>query len=197
MAPSDQGWTLIVKAERGPARGTAFVILGTAAVDVALRPLPQGFLAGESARYLAVSIRNTSASAFAADLVLDVSDNGRDALARHGVHVSEYWSPDELRATGQEAFDRAVSIPTLDVGRDATVYFPVEAVRATAGSPEVEFELSQASLPAAHVAADHRVTSVVSTGAAESEGRSGERGAGSPRPAEVGDSVNVATAVVW
>jgi hypothetical protein len=59
------------------------------AVDALLRPLADGALAGENARYLAVDIRNSGHRAFGYDAVLDISDAGRDALAGHGVVAQE------------------------------------------------------------------------------------------------------------
>lgn len=121
--------------------GAPFEVVGQHAVDARLRPLPGGALAGRAAEYLAVEVRNTGYQAFDFDTVLDISDAGRGALAEHGVLVQEGWSSTALRATGQEAFGRAVALPPVEVGERATAYFPIDASLSRAGTPEVEFVL--------------------------------------------------------
>jgi hypothetical protein len=82
---------------------------------------------------------------FGYDLGLDVSDRGRAALARAGVHVMDRWPASLLDATGQEAHDGAVSLPLLRVGATTPVpvYLPVLSVGLGGGLPPVEFELRQ------------------------------------------------------
>jgi hypothetical protein len=95
------------------------------------------------APYLAVTVRNIGYRAFDYDTVLDVTDQGRDALARQGVVVAESWTPEALRATGQEAFDRGAGVLPLDTGAEAVVYFPVRHdPLPSAEATDVEFLLT-------------------------------------------------------
>lgn len=99
---------------------------------------------GSDLRYLAVTVQNTGYKTFGYDAVFDITDAGRRALAQQGVTV-ESWGTESLRATGQEAFGRAVGLSPLDVGARDIVYFPVYV--GTAAVPEatdVEFELVRA-----------------------------------------------------
>jgi hypothetical protein len=91
------------------------------------------------ARFLAVTVRNSGYRAFGYETVLDVTDAGRDALARSGVVVEESWEPEALRETGQEAYGRAVGVPPLDPGDQGVVYFPVRG--GPADGVDVEFVL--------------------------------------------------------
>lgn len=97
------------------------------------------------ARYLAVTVRNTGYRAFDYDTVLDVTDRGRDALARQGLVVAESWTPEALRATGQEAFGRGAGVRPLETGAEAVVYFPVRLDTVpSAEAADVEFLLISA-----------------------------------------------------
>jgi hypothetical protein len=133
-------------------------VVGQYAVDASLRPLADGALAGENARYLAVDIRNSGHRAFGYDAVLDISDTGRDALAEYGVLAQETWSSAALRATGQEVDGRGVALPPLEVGACATVYFPVDAAASRAGAPGVEFFLRRAGEDARRPVTARRAT---------------------------------------
>jgi hypothetical protein len=97
-----------------------------------------------SARFMAVTVRNSGYRAFGYETVLDVTDAGRDALAREGVVVEEAWEPQALRRTGQEAYGRAVGVPPLDPGDQGVVYFPVRAGSRMPVGVEVEFALDGA-----------------------------------------------------
>lgn len=95
----------------------------------------------EGTRFLAVTVRNSGYRAFGYETVLDVTDAGRDALARKGVVVEEDWEPEALRKTGQEAYGRAVGVPPLDPGDQGVVYFPVRAGAGLPDGVDVEFVL--------------------------------------------------------
>lgn len=109
-------------------------------VDDSLRPLGGRGLGGPRVRFMAVRVRNTSYKPYGYDARLAVSDNGRRALAGHGILV-EGWTPATVRATGQEVFGSAVSVPPLGVGQHATVYFPVDTSGSRAGTADIEFVL--------------------------------------------------------
>ncbi|GAB2800257.1 hypothetical protein GCM10027176_00270 [Actinoallomurus bryophytorum] len=99
----------------------------------------------QDVRFLAVTVRNSGWRPFGYDAVLDVSDAGRDTLARSGVVVEETWKPEALRETGQEAYGRAVGVPPLGPGEHGVVYFPVHADPALrADGADVEFVLTGA-----------------------------------------------------
>jgi hypothetical protein len=126
----------------------AFQVAGSpSAVDDDLRPVRGGFSAAR-ARYLAVSIANAGGGPFGCDAAVDISAAGRAALGRQGVHVLA-WTPDSERATRQEVFGSAVSLPPLSPGQRVTVYFPVEGSPAGGGSADVEFEMRRAGKPGA------------------------------------------------
>jgi hypothetical protein len=55
----------------------------------------------------------------------------------------------DLRATRQETFGRAVALPPLEPGDQATAYFPVDNSLARPGQTQVEFLLSRTDAPGA------------------------------------------------
>ena len=109
-------------------------------VDDSLRPLGSHGLGDPRARFMAVRVRNTSYKPYGYDARLVVSDAGRRALAGHGILV-EGWTPATVRATGQDIFGSAVSVPPLGVGQHAIVYFPVDTSGSRAGTADIEFVL--------------------------------------------------------
>jgi hypothetical protein len=133
---------LVLELERldGP---PAFDIVGTpSAVDDDLHPVLSGF--GDArARYLAVSIANAGGEPFRYDATVDISAAGRAALARQGVEVLD-WTVDGERATRQEVFGSAVSVPPLSPGQRVTAYFPVDGTSARAGRADIEIEMRRA-----------------------------------------------------
>lgn len=119
-----------------------------AAVQVAVLPRLVGEELREDsadARFLAVTVRNSGYRAFGYEAVFDVTDAGRAALAQAGVVLAEDWDPAALRATGQEAYGRAVCVPPLEAGGQGLVYFPVLEVSAdgVAHAVDVEFVLAR------------------------------------------------------
>ncbi|MGI5229435.1 hypothetical protein [Actinoallomurus sp. CA-142502] len=117
-------------------------------------------------RYLAVTIRNTGYRAFDYDTVLDVTDRGRNALARQGIVVAEIWTPEALRATGQEAYGRGAVVRPLEVGAEAVVHFP--ARRDTVPSVEaadIEFLLSSRGGGSRGTVRERRLARMVPTAA--------------------------------
>jgi hypothetical protein len=118
----------------------AFGIAGSpSAVDDDLRLVPGGF--GDArARYLVVNVANTGGGPFGYDAAVDVSARGRAALARGGVQVLP-WTAARGRATRQEVYGSAVSVPPLSPGQRVTVYFPVDGSSARGGRVDVEFEM--------------------------------------------------------
>jgi hypothetical protein len=60
--------------------------------------------------------------------------------SRQGVEVLA-WTADSERATRQEVFGSAVSVPPLSPGQRVTVYFPVDGSSARGGRADVEFEM--------------------------------------------------------
>ncbi|CAM04720.1 hypothetical protein A8924_5871 [Saccharopolyspora erythraea NRRL 2338] len=111
-----------------------------------LTPRGSGSLrSGDGEQLLGVEITNTGFESFGYDAVLDISPRGRSELAGCGVLVQDKWRPALLRATGQEVFEGAVSVPPLEVGESTTVYFPVDCAQASSAAPEVEFELRHRS----------------------------------------------------
>jgi len=78
-------------------------------VDGRLHPLPRGELA-EQARFLAVPVRNSSARAFASDLVLEISKTSHEHLAMYRAVVRDSWTSHDLLATGQEVTGSGVSL---------------------------------------------------------------------------------------
>ncbi|GAA1971693.1 hypothetical protein [Amycolatopsis minnesotensis] len=113
--------------------------------EIATEPFAAEGLPVPSEDLLGVRIRNTGFEAFGYDAVVDISSAGRARLAEYGVLVHDEWPPAVLRSTGQEILDGAVSVPPLEVGEAAAVYFPVDATRAKQGFPAVEFELRRES----------------------------------------------------
>jgi hypothetical protein len=112
------------------------------AADGNLSPLSTDFAA---AQYIAVAVRNVGGEALGYDATLDVSDAGRNALAGHGIVVAEQWSAAALRATGQEALDRAVLLPPIEPGDVATAYFRIDGAAARPGVTAFEFEVRYGS----------------------------------------------------
>jgi hypothetical protein len=74
---------------------------------------------------LTVTVRNTSYRAFGYDLVLDVTDAGRAALAAMGVALADEGLPGEL--------------PPLEVGERYVVRLPVSHAAEGRGAGDVEF----------------------------------------------------------
>jgi hypothetical protein len=115
-------------------------------VDESLRPLDSHGLGDPRAHFMAVRVRNTSHKRYGYGARLAVSDAGRRALAGYGILVAG-WTQATVRATGQEVFGSAVSVPPLGVGQHAIVYFPVDASGSRAGTTDIEFVLSGAGGP--------------------------------------------------
>lgn len=126
------------------------------------------------ARYLAVTVRNTGYRAFDYDTVLDVTDRGRDALARQGLVVAESWTPEALRATGQEAFGRGAGVRPLEAGAEGVVYFPVRLDTVpSAEAEDVEFLLISAGGGGRRAVRERRLARVDPTAARPARASSG------------------------
>jgi hypothetical protein len=141
-APND----LVLMLEELAGTGTFSVDGQPCGVDDSLRPLGSHGLGDPRARFMAVRVRNTGHKPYGYDARLAVSDAGRRALAGHGIRV-EGWTPATVRATGQEVFGSAVSVPPLGVGQHAIAYFPVDTSGSRAGTADIEFVLSGAGGP--------------------------------------------------
>jgi hypothetical protein len=139
--------------------------------EVAATPQLVDDLGAGDDRYLAVTVRNTGHRAFDYDTVLDVTDRGRDALARQGIVVADSWTPEALRATGQEAFGRGAGVRPLEVGAEAVVYFPVrhDAIP-LAEATDVEFLLLTASGGGRRAVRERRVARMVPADARPARG---------------------------
>jgi hypothetical protein len=82
---------------------------------------------------LSVTVRNTSYRAFGYDLVLDVTDAGRAALAAAGVELDDTGFP----AEGQ-------TLPPLEVGEQCVIRLPVSSVTGSGQGVDVEFVVARA-----------------------------------------------------
>ena len=127
-------------------------------VDDSLHPVDGLELGGPQVRFMAVRVRNTSYKPYGYDAKLVVSNAGRRALAGHGIIV-EGWTPATVRATGQEVFGSAVSVPPLGVGQHSIIYFPVDASGSRAGTADIEFALGGSGGPGS--SERHTVSGVV------------------------------------
>ena len=130
---------LVLRLERLDGPAVFQIVESPCAVDHNLRPMLMGF-SDARARFLAVGIANAGGEPFSYDAALEISATGRTALARQGVEVLP-WTTDSERATGQEVFGSAVSVPPLSPGQRVAVYFPVDGSSAKGGRVDVEFEL--------------------------------------------------------
>jgi hypothetical protein len=137
---------LVIELEEG-SRTPSFEVLGMpAGMTSDLRLAGYGELGRPGVRYLAVAIRNDGFRSYGYDTALEVSDAGQRALAGQGIEVRPFTAAD-LRATRQETFGRAVALPPLEPGDQATAYFPVDNSLARPGQTEVEFMLSRTDAP--------------------------------------------------
>lgn len=130
---------LVLRLERLDGPPVFHIVDSPSAVDDDLRPVLSGF-SDARARYLAVGVANAGHEPFTYDAAVDISATGRAALARQGVEVLA-WTAYSERATRQEVFGNAVSVPPLSPGQRVTVYFPVDGSSARGGRADVEFEL--------------------------------------------------------
>ncbi|HKO50872.1 MAG TPA: hypothetical protein VJV79_24345 [Polyangiaceae bacterium] len=109
--------------------------------------MPEGVLdAGFGRFFVGVPVANTSGQAWPATEVR-LSPRGRRILAAAAISVSDGWSAGDGAAVNQIAASEWIPIAALAAGGIQTVFFKLDASKATVGTHLLELELRESTVP--------------------------------------------------